>query len=209
MLESLKSVEALHPLSFPTAEPLLKVSDLRRSFDGNLAVADASFEVKAGGIMALIGDNGSGKTTIINLITGLLRPDAGSVVNCGERATGRSAHHVSALGVTRTFQIPQLIGELTVRENVEVGLLRATGSGSLAACSLASPPGRTSECDELRLTKSAACLASPSPRSNAHRAASAGPATARGSRPRHCHRLAGHLPRPAGGWPELLRSCTS
>lgn len=129
VLESLKSVEALHPLSFPTAEPLLKVRDLRRSFDGNLAVADASFEVKAGGIMALIGDNGSGKTTIINMISGLLRPDAGSVVICGQLATGRSAHQVSALGVTRTFQIPQLIGELTVRENVEVGLLRAHGVG--------------------------------------------------------------------------------
>jgi branched-chain amino acid transport system permease protein len=127
VLASLKSVEALRPPSFASSEPLLQVSDLRRSFGGNLAVDNASFDVAAGSIVALVGDNGSGKTTIINLVSGLLRPDAGSVAICGEPAAGRSAHHVSRLGLTRTFQIPQLVSELTVRENVEVGLLRTHG----------------------------------------------------------------------------------
>jgi branched-chain amino acid transport system permease protein len=102
----------------------LRVTDVAKSFGGNHAVRDASFDVRAGRIVALMGENGSGKTTLVNLISGFLKPDAGSIEIGGRSTKSRSPAEVARLGCARTFQVPQVVGELTVRQNVEAGILR-------------------------------------------------------------------------------------
>lgn len=104
--------------------PVLEVSEIVKTFGGNRAVDGASFTVDRGRIVALMGENGSGKTTLVNIISGFLRPDSGEVRINGQRATGLAASQVARLGCARTFQVPQVVGELSVRENVEAGLLR-------------------------------------------------------------------------------------
>jgi branched-chain amino acid transport system permease protein len=106
------------------AGPVLEVTDIVKTFGGNRAVDGAGFTVRRGRIVALMGENGSGKTTLVNIISGFLRPDTGEVRINGQRATGLAASQVARLGCARTFQVPQVVGELTVRENVEAGLLR-------------------------------------------------------------------------------------
>lgn len=108
----------------PDGEPALEVTEIVKTFGGNRAVDGASFSVKPGRIVALMGENGSGKTTLVNVISGFLRADSGEVRINGQRATGRAASQVARLGCARTFQVPQVVGELSVRENVEAGLLR-------------------------------------------------------------------------------------
>lgn len=102
---------------------VLEVRDIVKSFGGNRAVDGAGFTVGSGRIVALMGENGSGKTTLVNIISGFLRPDSGQVLIKGRPTTGMVASQVARLGCARTFQVPQVVGELTVRENVEVGLL--------------------------------------------------------------------------------------
>ena len=104
--------------------PVLEVRDIVKSFGGNRAVDNASFSVERGRIVALMGDNGSGKTTLVNMISGFLKPDSGEVLINGRRTTGLAASQVARLGCARTFQVPQVVGELTVRENIEAGFLR-------------------------------------------------------------------------------------
>jgi branched-chain amino acid transport system ATP-binding protein len=112
---------------------VLSVRGLHKRFAGVEAVADLSFEL-AGGITGLIGPNGAGKTTVFNLITGFLRPDAGSVHLEGRRLDGLPPHEVARLGVARTFQITRPFPDLTVRRNVATAaLLRARGVGRALA----------------------------------------------------------------------------
>ncbi|MDG4665594.1 branched-chain amino acid ABC transporter ATP-binding protein/permease [Mycobacterium sp. 236(2023)] len=102
----------------PTGRALLEVRGLHKSFGGNHAVNDCSFTVPEGSITALIGPNGSGKTTVFNLISGTMTPDKGEILLNGEHIEGISpwsrAHH----GLGRTFQITRLFREMTVLENV-------------------------------------------------------------------------------------------
>ncbi len=97
---------------------ILKVEKLSKSFGGLTAVKEVSFEVKRGLITALIGPNGSGKTTIFNMISGHLRPSKGAIYFSGKRIDGRSAHEIACLGLARTFQNLEIFGHLTVLENV-------------------------------------------------------------------------------------------
>ena len=115
------------------AGPVLEVRDVVKTFGGNRAVDGASFSVARGRVVALMGDNGSGKTTLVNIISGFLRPDSGEVVIDGQRATGLSASQVARLGCARTFQVPQVVGELSVRENIEAGFLRRSCAGPARA----------------------------------------------------------------------------
>src|SRR5262249_49892410 len=85
-------------------EELLAVGALSRNFGGLAAVRDVSFSVRAGEVVALIGPNGAGKTTLFNLISGVLEPDAGSVVLFGQPTARLSPHAVAAMGVARSFQ---------------------------------------------------------------------------------------------------------
>src|SRR5262249_52833801 len=99
----------------------LSIRGLDRSFGGLHAVRELSFETAAKGITALIGPNGAGKTTTFNMISGMIRPGAGSVHLDGREITGYRPERICAAGVGRTFQNLQLFGEMTVLENVMVG----------------------------------------------------------------------------------------
>lgn len=99
----------------------LEVTGLSRSFSGLRAVDRMSFELAAGEVLGLIGPNGSGKTTVINLISGALRQDGGSIRLGGRDITGQRAHRVARLGIARTFQIVRVLPTLTIEENVAAG----------------------------------------------------------------------------------------
>ncbi|MFC7202009.1 ABC transporter ATP-binding protein [Haloferax namakaokahaiae] len=96
----------------------LKVDGLRKSFGGITAVDGASFEVEAGTLTGLIGPNGAGKSTTFNLITGMLKPDTGTVTFNGEDVTGLEPHQIANRGMVRTFQIARELSEMTVLENM-------------------------------------------------------------------------------------------
>ena len=100
---------------------MLRVSGLSKSFGGLCAVNGASLEVSEGRIVALIGPNGAGKTTLFSMISGFLRPDAGTVVFRGTDVTGMARHRISQLGLVRTFQLVQPFAGLSVRENIAIG----------------------------------------------------------------------------------------
>jgi branched-chain amino acid transport system permease protein len=104
--------------SVAPGEPLLRVEGLRRHFGGVRAVDDASFSVAQGTITALIGPNGSGKTTAFNLIDGTMHASAGQVWFDGRRIDRLPPYRRAHLGLGRTFQITRLFGDMTVLENV-------------------------------------------------------------------------------------------
>ena len=108
---------------------MLEVRDVRKSFDGFLAVNDASVSVAKGQIAAIIGPNGAGKTTLFNLITGHLRPDAGAIVLEGRDITGLAPHDVCRLGMGRSFQRTNIFPKLTVYQNVQAAFLSHRGRG--------------------------------------------------------------------------------
>ncbi len=97
---------------------LLEVRELVKRFGGHRAVDGATFTVAEGSITGLIGPNGAGKTTCFNCIAGGLKPDGGQVLFRGEDITGLRPHKVFRRGLTRTFQIPQELGAMTVFENL-------------------------------------------------------------------------------------------
>lgn len=102
---------------------MLHVESITKSFGGFMAVTDASLEVKKGEIVAVIGPNGAGKTTLFNLITGVLKPDTGTVRFKGEEITGLPPHRICRKGMTRSFQVVSVFQRLTVFENVQVAVL--------------------------------------------------------------------------------------
>src|SRR5215213_7759460 len=97
----------------------LIVRDLTKDFAGLRAVDGVSFAVQPGEILGLIGPNGSGKTTTINVITGLLHITSGSVHLGSLNMTGRPPHTIARAGLARSFQIVRLFKDFTVRENIE------------------------------------------------------------------------------------------
>jgi ABC-type branched-subunit amino acid transport system ATPase component len=99
---------------------LLEVRNLTKRFGGVTAVDDCSFTVEDGTVSALIGPNGSGKTTVFNLITGYLRPDAGDVTFLGRRYTRPDTSVLYRRGLVRTFQQARIFPDLTVLENLVV-----------------------------------------------------------------------------------------
>ncbi|MBI5521963.1 MAG: ABC transporter ATP-binding protein [Desulfarculus sp.] len=114
-------------------EPLLKVEALDMSFGGVQALSEVSFSALAGRITAVIGPNGAGKTTAINCISGVYRPQGGRVLFGGQAITGLAPHVLARQGLTRTFQNLQVFTNLTVLENVMVGLHGVTGKGFVSA----------------------------------------------------------------------------
>ncbi len=102
----------------------LKIDKLTKNFGGVTALRDLSFELSKGQIKSIIGPNGSGKTTLFNLISGLLRPDAGRVFFCGKDITGNGPERIAHVGITRTFQIVRPFYNMSVLENVMVGTLK-------------------------------------------------------------------------------------
>src|SRR5215471_11741476 len=112
--------------------PLLEVCDVTVRFGGLTAVDGVSFHVNAGEICALIGPNGAGKTTLFNAIAGNAIIDSGQILLRGEAIDGLTPHEISAKGVRRTFQNGSLFDDLTVLENILVGLHTQVDSNLLA-----------------------------------------------------------------------------
>jgi branched-chain amino acid transport system ATP-binding protein len=129
----------------PSPAPILNVADLVKRFGGFHALDGLSFHAAAGEILGLVGPNGSGKTTSINVISGLYAPDGGSVRLDGKPIGGMASHRLVHLGVNRTFQIPKPFMALTVRENIAVAL--AYGRAQVA------PPAAEALIEEYRLTE--------------------------------------------------------
>lgn len=102
---------------------LLQVKNLKKSYGGVAAVADVSFELPAGQLLALLGPNGAGKTTCFNMVNGQLRPDSGSILFDGHELVNMAPRNIWRLGVGRTFQIAETFGSMTVSENVQMALL--------------------------------------------------------------------------------------
>jgi branched-chain amino acid transport system ATP-binding protein len=103
-------------------EPLLVVEGLAKRFGALHALDGLNLHVSPGEILGLVGPNGSGKTTAINAISGIFRPDAGQVRLAGRRIERLPTHRIVHLGINRTFQVPRCFGSLTARQNVEVAL---------------------------------------------------------------------------------------
>ncbi|MGH2412069.1 MAG: ATP-binding cassette domain-containing protein, partial [Chloroflexota bacterium] len=101
-------------------EPLLRVTDLRRSFGGVHAVDGASFAVRQGTITGLIGPNGAGKSTAIGMIAGAILPTGGTIEFTGRTVTREPAYRMARRGLTRTFQLSSEFAKLTVLENLLV-----------------------------------------------------------------------------------------
>jgi branched-chain amino acid transport system ATP-binding protein len=106
----------------PEQKPVLNVQKLVKRFGGFHALDGLSFHVASGEILGLVGPNGSGKTTAINVISGLYAPDGGDVTLDDASIGGIAPHQLVRRGINRTFQIPKPFLSLTVRENVRVAL---------------------------------------------------------------------------------------
>ncbi len=115
----------------PADGPVVELAGVHKSFGGNAVLVDVDLAV-APGFTGLIGPNGAGKTTCLNVVSGYLRPDAGAVRVGGHDVVGLPPHRVARLGVSRTFQTPRLIPNLSAVENVMVGASRHYRHGHLA-----------------------------------------------------------------------------
>ncbi len=102
---------------------MLHVVSLKKSFDGFLAVNNASLKVAAGDVVAVIGPNGAGKTTLFHLITGQLAPTSGTILFKEENIAGLSPYRVCRKGISRSYQVVNIFTRLTVFENVRVAVL--------------------------------------------------------------------------------------
>jgi branched-chain amino acid transport system ATP-binding protein len=112
---------------------LLEVRDLRLNFGGLQALVGLSLDLARGETLALVGPNGSGKTSLINCISGMNPPSGGTITLAGRRLVGMAPHLITRLGVARTFQHPRLFPSLSVLDNLMVGRHRHFRSSLLGA----------------------------------------------------------------------------
>ena len=108
---------------------VIEIEALQKRFGGMTAVDDVSFSVDAGTIVGLIGPNGSGKTTTLNLVNGVHAPDAGTIRVGGKPLTGKPSSAFVKAGVTRTFQNPRVFSTITALENMLVPVLHRRHTG--------------------------------------------------------------------------------
>lgn len=106
----------------PDPAPLLQVEGVVKRFGGFRALDNLSFSIGRGEILGLVGPNGSGKTTCINVISGLYAPDSGNIRFEGHAIGGLPSHRLVHAGINRTFQVPRPFLSLSVRQNVEIAL---------------------------------------------------------------------------------------
>jgi branched-chain amino acid transport system ATP-binding protein len=100
------------------SEPVLRIDNLVKRFGGLTAVDHLNLSLPGGRLHAIIGPNGAGKTTFFNLVSGLLRPDAGRVFFLGRDITGLKPHEISRLGIKRTLQIKSVFPQMSVADNL-------------------------------------------------------------------------------------------
>ena len=128
--------------------PVLSVRGLDKRFGAVVAADALSIDIAPGQKVSLIGANGAGKTTFVNMVTGYLKPDSGSISLDGMDLGGRAPRHVARLGISRSFQIPQLFIDLTAAENLAVAL-SGVRAGALSFHSRAQAQGRHDKAVEL------------------------------------------------------------
>jgi branched-chain amino acid transport system ATP-binding protein len=114
-------------------QPILEFTDVVLRFEGVTAVDHISFEVGPSELFAIIGPNGAGKTSIFNCVSGVYRPQEGTIRFAGKRIDGRRPHEIAALGMARTFQNIELFQNLTVLDNLMLGRHQHMGYGPLAS----------------------------------------------------------------------------
>ena len=110
--------------------PILQTIELEKRFGGITAAHDLSLSIEKGARHALIGPNGAGKTTVINLLTGVLKPTAGSIILDGKDITALAPHQRVRRGMARTFQINQLFPDLTPLESIGQAISERSGTGA-------------------------------------------------------------------------------
>jgi branched-chain amino acid transport system permease protein len=127
-----------------SGEELLSVGNVSKSYGGVKPAQEISFSLKRGHIHALIGPNGAGKSTMINMVTGIVRPDSGSIKFNGVEISGKPVHAICWLGMGRTFQNLRLFADLSVLDNVMLGRHSRMKNGIFASI-VASPHARREE----------------------------------------------------------------
>jgi branched-chain amino acid transport system ATP-binding protein len=110
------------------AEPILRIERLAKNFGGLRVTDEVTLDVRPGELHAVIGPNGAGKTTLINQISGLLAPDAGRIVFCGEDVTALPLHQRAARGLARSFQITSILPGFSALENVALAVQARSGT---------------------------------------------------------------------------------
>lgn len=105
-----------------TPEPILKVQEVTKTFGGIIALNRISFDVFEGDILGIIGPNGSGKTTVVNCITGFIKASSGRIFYRGKDITGKAPHKIADMGVTRTFQVMRPFYTLPAYKNLVIPL---------------------------------------------------------------------------------------
>ncbi len=131
---------------------ILDARRLNKSFGAVTAASDISAGIEEDSVVGLIGTNGAGKTTFINMITGYLKPDRGSIHYAGRDITALSPREITRLGICRSFQIPQLYGSLSVFDNMLIGLgvvLRNAGLGGFFSRGRPVVPGHDAPAEEV------------------------------------------------------------
>lgn len=108
---------------------ILTTQGLTKDFGGLRAVDSVTFDIEQGKLTSVIGPNGAGKTTLYNLVTGLIKPDSGRIIFNGEDITNLPIHKIVRKGISRSFQILNLFNELTLFENVWLGVQSQQGHG--------------------------------------------------------------------------------
>jgi branched-chain amino acid transport system ATP-binding protein len=132
--------------------PLLSIQEISKEYDGVKALDRVSLNIEKGSIKGLIGPNGAGKSTLFHLITGVEKADSGRIFFKERDITSVKPHEISSLGIGRTFQTLQIWGNMTVVENVMVGMNRKL-KGNLFSCGVRLPSIGRSEKEALRQAK--------------------------------------------------------
>ena len=135
-------------MSQANKEAVLVVKGLEKSFGAVVAARDISLTFLADETIGIIGANGAGKTTFVNMVTGYLKPSRGTIHYCGKNITGTPPHKLARIGLCRSFQIPQTFMTLTVYENLLMALGIAQG-GAYPAFRALENPARTRQVETL------------------------------------------------------------